>query len=180
MGNEINALLSGLAAGDMDALGGLYDALSARVFNYARTITRSRETAEDVTHDVFLQIHKQAARLADMSDPAAYIMVTARHHAYNLLKRGKRENVPPDNTPEAEEPSSPYDRLLFDDAFSRLPANQRETVYLHLVCGYLHKEVARLQNAPLVTVKWRYGKALAQLRAYFTENEKEEPYNECL
>ncbi|MDR0326375.1 MAG: RNA polymerase sigma factor [Oscillospiraceae bacterium] len=180
MSKDIQALLSRLAGGDMDALGALYDTLSVRVFNYARTIARSREMAEDITHDVFLQIHKQAAKLAKMSNPEAYIMVTARHHAYNLLKRGRQENVPLDDAREAEGPSSAYGRLLFDDAFSRLPANQRETVYLHLICGYPHKEVARLQNAPVVTVKWRYGKALAQLRAYFSQDEKEEHYNECL
>ena len=36
--SEIYAIISDVSKGDMDAFGELYDALSDRVFNYARTI----------------------------------------------------------------------------------------------------------------------------------------------
>jgi len=66
---DIHDLLAGVALDDMQALGELYDALSARIFNYARTIIQSREMAEDVTHDVFLQINRYARRIAKAADP---------------------------------------------------------------------------------------------------------------
>lgn len=171
---NIHALLSAVADGDMDALGRLYDQLSARIYNYARML--AKESAEDVTHDVFLQINKYAARLAAMDNPESYIFTIARNQCFNLLKRGKRESVSTACLPDVGAPSTAYSRLLFEEAFAALPANRREAVYLHLICGYTHKEVAQMQNVPLVTVKWRYGKALAQLREYF----KEESCNECL
>ena len=162
----------------MDALGELYDMLSLRIFNYARTIVKSKETAEDITHDVFLQISKQAARIAKISEPAAYIMTITRNHSYNMIKRNSRTNISTDELEETADDLSPYDNLLFEDAFSVLPANQRETVYLHLICGFTLKDVAKLQNVPLVTVKWRYGKALSQLKEYFMHDKEEENCNE--
>jgi RNA polymerase sigma-70 factor (ECF subfamily) len=177
MSKDIHALISDVAQGDMDALSELYDMLSLCIFNYARTITKNKELAEDITHDVFLQINKEAMRISKVTDPAAYIMVITRNHAYNLIKRGNRAAFA-DEISEISDGSSPYDRLLFEDAFSTLPANQRETVHLHLISGYTLKEIAQLQNTPLVTVKWRYGKALSRLREYFTQGEQEKKKEE--
>ena len=144
---------------NIDDLGELYDAWAVRIFNYARTITRNRETAEDITHDVFLHAYKQAGRIVKMKKPGAYLMVMTRHHAYNLLKRVSRESVPLDEVHEASV-MSPNEHLLFEDAFASLPAKQRETVYLHLICGFTYSEIAKMQNVHLITVKWRSGKAV--------------------
>ena len=129
--------------------------------------------AEDITHDVFLQTFKHAARIEKMADPVAYILAATRNHSYNVLKHETRITALDDTVFDVDTMSSSYDRLLFEAAFNTLPINQRETVYLHLICGYAHKDVAAIQNTPLVTVKWRYGKALAKLREYFTQSEME-------
>ena len=179
MSKDIRTLISDLAKGDINALAELYDMLSLRIFNYARTITKNKELAEDITHDVFLQINKEAARIAKISNPAAYIMIITRNRSYNLIKRENRVTSLSDDTLEVSDDSSPYDNLLFEEAFSNLPVNQRETVHLHLICGYALKDIAKIQNIPLVTVKWRYGKALAKLRAYFKQD-KEENFNGTL
>ena len=178
MNGDIHALTDEVANGDMDAFGKLYDLLAERVFNYARTITRSGEMAEDITQDIFIQIYNYAKRIAKASNPVAYIMTATRNHSYNLLKRESRFIDVDDKTIDVGIAESPYEQLIFRDAFNSLPMNQRETVYLHLICGYSHKEIAAIQNAPLVTVKWRYGKALSSLREYFTQNESEDKCNE--
>jgi RNA polymerase sigma-70 factor (ECF subfamily) len=173
MNNSINAQLTNMAEGDINALGELYGILSVRIFNYARTITRNKEMAEDITHDVFLQIYNHASRLAKMANPVAYIMTAARNQAFDHIKRSSRITATLEDISEIGSSCAPFDRLFIEDAFSRLPANQRETVYLHHVCGFTYKEVSKIMGAPLVTVKWRCGKAMLQLQAYFI-NEKEE------
>jgi RNA polymerase sigma-70 factor (ECF subfamily) len=162
---DINALLAAMANGDMSAFGKIYDILSIRVFNYARAITHNREVSEDITHDVFIQIYKKAARLVNTTNPVAYIMVTTRNLTYNHLKKLSRTT---EYTEEAE--TMPFDRLLIRDAFSKLPAAQRETLYLQHVCGFTQKEVSKIMGVPLPTVKWRCGKAMSQLREYFKQN----------
>ena len=149
MSKDIHTLISDLAKGDINALAELYDMLSLRIFNYARMIIKNKEMAEDVTHDVFLQINKEAAQIAKTSNPAAYIMIITRNHSYNLIKRENRVASSLDDALEINDNSSPYDKLIFEEA------------------------LAKIQNAPLVTVKWRYGKALSKLRAYFKEDEEE-------
>ena len=170
MNENIHPLLIGAAEGDMSAFGELYSLLSVRIFNYARTITGNKEVAEDITHDVFIQILKNAQRLAKAPNPMGYIMVTARNCAFDCLKRGKRADIPLEHIAEASDAESLHTRLFVEDAFSRLPANQRETMYLYHICGFSQKEVAQIMGAPLPTVKWRCGKALAQLQDYFQKD----------
>lgn len=178
MDRDIHAILAKIADGNMDAFGELYDLLSERVFNYARTITKSREMAEDITHDVFIQTHKYALRISKVSNPTAYIMAAARNHSYNMQKRENRFFFFDDEIFDSSVFESPDEEALLSDAIKALPPNQRETIFLHLVCGYKHKEIAAIQNVPLITAKWRYRKALSSLRESFTQNEEEETYNE--
>jgi len=171
---DLHMLLSEVADGNMDAFGELYDALSSRILSYARIITRNKELAEDITHDVFLQIYRHAMRIAQVSKPAAYIMSATRNCSYNMLKRESHFTALNDGDFGIKVTESLHEGLLFEEVFNMLPINQRETVYLHLICGYKHKEIADIQNVPLVTVKWRYGKALSSLKKYFMEYESKE------
>jgi RNA polymerase sigma-70 factor (ECF subfamily) len=177
MSKEINAFLICAASNDMDAFGKLYEMLSVRIFNYARAITKNREMAEDVTHDVFMQIFKKAAHLAKMANPIAYIMVITRNRSFDHLKCRSRVTASLEDVSEESSVSFPYARLLIWDAFSRLPSEQREIVYLCHVCGHTQKEAAKITGVSLITVKRRCAKALTQLQAYFNQ-EKEDLYNE--
>ena len=174
MSNNINTIFRSIADGNIDALGELYKTFSARVFGYAKAITRNKETAEDVTHDVFLRLYNQASRLAKMDNPIAYIMKATRNVSLDHIKRGNRITATLDDVCEVSDASATYDRLFIEDAFSLLPPNQRETVCLHHVYGFTYKEVSQIMGVPLVTVKWRCGKAMQQLQAYF--NQEKEDY----
>jgi RNA polymerase sigma-70 factor (ECF subfamily) len=160
----------------MDSLGKLYDLLSVRIFNYALTIIKNKEAAEDVTHDVFLQIIKHSSHLAEMQNPAAYIMVATRNISYDYIKRNNRKTVPLEDIYNAA-PSHLETRILLEDALLSLPENQRETIYLRYTCGFSQKEVSKIMGVALPTVKWRCGKALSQLQAYYKQEEGEF-YNE--
>lgn len=170
---DIRELLKSISGGDTGALGELYELMSARVLNYARMISQNHELSEDVMHDVFLSIYAQAGRIADAPNPEGYIMVMTRNRTYNLLKYRRREETSLDDMRETSGGEMADGYLMFEDALESLPANQRETIYLRLICGYTYKETAKIQNAPLVTVKWRYGKAIDKLRDYFGEEESQ-------
>ena len=168
MDGHIIEILSNISKGDMNALGVLYDFMAERIFNYAHMILKNKELAEDVTHDVFLQIHKQTARVVKAPNPEGYIMVMTRNRAYNLTRIERRKSASLDEVPEASVNEQLDDRIMFETAFSKLSVARREAVYLHLICGYTHKETAAIVNAPVVTIKWRYGKAIAKLKEYMT------------
>ena len=171
MDSHINEILSNITKGDINALGALYDLMAERIFNYAHMLLRNKEFAEDVTHDVFLQIHKQAFRVAKAPNPKGYIMVMTRNRAYNITRIERRKSVSLYEIPETSVNEQLDDRIMFEAALSKLPTVQREVIYLHLICGYTHKETSAIVNAPVVTIKWRYGKAIEKLKEYMKQDE---------
>ena len=162
---EIHKYCSDISIGDIDALSKLYDLLSMRVYNYALTMTKNKQDAEDITHDVFLQIIKHSSRLAKIQNPVSYIMVATRNISYNFCKHNSRKTLPLDeiNDIEAHKSESP---LLIESALFNLPDKMREIIYLHHICGFTQKEVSKIMNVPLPTVKWRCRKALLLLKEY--------------
>lgn|GEM_PF-870298 len=169
---ELRDLLNTIAQGDIDALGALYEEVSHQLFNYIRTIIPCRETAEDILHDVFLQINANAARISTAKEPMAYIMRIARNHAYNILKREKKIATGSAVDDLSNDVFSQLDlKLDFEQAYNSLPQNQREAVYLRLYCGFTHNEIAEIQRAPVVTVKWRYRQAVTKLKEILSERE---------
>jgi RNA polymerase sigma-70 factor (ECF subfamily) len=134
------------------------------------TIIRNKQAAEDITHDVFLQIMKQSGQIMKSPNPYGFIMVMSRNRVFNVMKREKR-NVSVSEIPETAGTADNDDRLILDEAFERLPINQREAVYLHLICGFTFKDTARILNVPQITVKWRYRKALEDMKKHLTIKE---------
>src|SRR6202008_670434 len=101
------ALVRAVAGGDQAALHGLYERAHRAVFALALRITRSRENAEEVTLDVFLDVWRRA----DAYDPAngtvlGWIMNQARSRAIDRLRFERRKKrVDPeagDSLPAAE------------------------------------------------------------------------------
>ena len=90
MDRDTHTIIVDMARGSMDAFGELYDSLSSRIFNYAKTITRNKEAAEDIIHDVLIQTLKHALQIEKVADPVAYIMVATRNHSYNVTQPGRK------------------------------------------------------------------------------------------
>ena len=172
MKTKVKELLEAIAQKDLNALGLLYEEVARQVFNYIRSITLCKETAEDVLHDVFMQIYDNAARISRADEPMAYIMRIARNRAYNIWKGEKRTltGIEADGVSE-DTASHIIAKLEFEEAYDALPQKQRETIYLHLYCGFSHDEVAAIQGVPAVTAKWRYRKALSKLKESLSEGE---------
>jgi RNA polymerase sigma-70 factor (ECF subfamily) len=174
---ELRECVWRLDGGEAAALGEIYDLVSCRVYNYAAAIMQNKQAAEDVTHDVFLQIMGRAEKVAKSPNPLGFILLMTRNHAYNVIKREKRSFATGGISEVAEAAKITNcsgtidDRLMLEEAFKKLPPNQREVIYLHLICGFKQQEIAKMQSAPLVTIKWRYSKALASLRMYLKKED---------
>ena len=84
MGTPLSA---SLAARDRDAFAALYDRLGLRPFNTARTMLASPAEAEDVVHDLFVELARLRHRLADVNDLDGYLFTMLRHAVSRRLRR---------------------------------------------------------------------------------------------
>lgn len=177
------ALVDAIAAGDQLALHALYGRAHRVVFTLALRITNHRETAEEVTLDVFHEVWRRAGQYDAASGTVlGWIMNQARCRAIDRLRfeqRKKRVQAVDDGSATTAVASDPEDALAvrqqalpLRNALSSLTAGEREAIETAFFCELTHTEVAARLNQPLGTIKTRLRSGLAKLRRALSATEQ--------
>ena len=168
-------LVQAIAAGNQLALHALYERMHRLVFTLIVRITHNRETAEELTVDVFHDAWRRAASY----DPAGgsvvgWIMNQARSRAIDRLRfeqRKKRVNTLADSplpTADWGEPDETFNlseqARLLRDALTVLTPDERQAIETAFFSEMTYAEVAARLNEPLGTVKTRIRSGLSKLR----------------
>jgi RNA polymerase sigma-70 factor, ECF subfamily len=173
---EWAALVQRIAAGDQSSLHTLYDRAHRLVFTLAVRITSNRETAEEVTVDVFHDVWRRSCDYDAVNGTViGWIMNQARSRAIDRLRleqRKKRVNPHSDDDALAPSPASdPHQTLEFaqlcgvvEKALVVLSPDERQAIETAYFAELTHAEVAERLNQPLGTVKTRIRSGLAKLR----------------
>jgi len=169
------SLVQAVAKGDQLALHALYERAHRIVFTISLRVTGGRETAEEVTLDVFHDVWRRASTY----DPAngtvlGWIANQARSRAIDRVRyetRKKRAGVDAaDVCPALETVESPDSVQLEQDAralraaLAVLNAAEREAIEATFFAALPYAEAAERLNEPLGTIKTRIRSALQKLR----------------
>ncbi|HVV52840.1 MAG TPA: sigma-70 family RNA polymerase sigma factor [Polyangia bacterium] len=177
-------LVRAIAGGDHRALRDLFERTHRLAFTLAMRITGNRESAEEVTLDVFRDVWLKAAQYDPEDGPVlGWIMNQTRSRAIDRLRfEQRKKRVPPDGSqgePAAvEDPEDALDvhrrRGLVRKALATLTPEERRTVETAFFSELTYAETASRLDQPLGTVKTRVRSALAKLRRAL-ENEGDLP-----
>ncbi len=176
---QLRAWLAAIQRQDENALADLYDATVARVYGLALRITRSRETAEEVAEDVYMQVWRDAGRFDPQRGVGVlgWLLVICRSRALDALRRTDSAEAHPD--PETlvaelageEGPESllqaAQQHSALHAALNTLNATQRQLLALAFFRGMTHDEIAAHVSLPLGTVKSHIRRALLALKEQF-------------
>ena len=166
-------LVQAIAAGDQLALHALYERTHRIVFTLIMRITANRESAEELTIDVFHDIWRRASRYdAANGTVLGWIMNQARSRAIDRLRfenRQKRSHG--GDEPLAEVAADPRDVLeqreqgaLLRAALATLTPDERQAIEVTFFAGLTHAEAAARLDQPLGTIKTRIRSGLHKLR----------------
>ncbi|HYX66348.1 MAG TPA: sigma-70 family RNA polymerase sigma factor [Burkholderiales bacterium] len=169
------ALVRAVAARDQAALQGLYERSHRLVFTLTFRMTHSRETAEELTLDVFHDVWRRAARYdAAQGTVLAWIMNQARSRAIDRLRfESRKKRFQPNGEDVAAEGEAPDSRelvelqqrgLLLREALNALTPEERLAIEAAFFSGLTYAEVAVRLHQPLGTIKTRIRSALQKLR----------------
>jgi RNA polymerase sigma-70 factor (ECF subfamily) len=169
------ALVQSIAARDQLALHSLYEQTHRIVFTLIVRITNDRETAEELTLDVFHDVWRRAPNY----DPAGgsvvgWILNQARSRAIDRLrfehrkKRSVNYEDDPLTTPAANDPQQAYhleeQSRLLRNALEVLTPEERRVIETAFFSELTYLEVAERLSQPLGTVKTRIRSGLGKLR----------------
>lgn len=167
-----------LAAGDPTAFAVLYDRLAGRLLATARMMTASPADAEDLVHDLFVELARHRNRLVAVADLEAYVFTMLRH----AVSRRRRRAAIDRRAVAAIGQQHEYDghgittpAAMRDDqlqaAVAALPVAQREVVALKFQGGLTLAEIAAAMGTSLNTAASRYRYAMEKLRALMQPEE---------
>jgi RNA polymerase sigma-70 factor, ECF subfamily len=177
-------LVQSIATGDQRALHALYERTHRIVFTLIARITNNRETAEELTLDVFHDVWRRASTYdADGGSVVGWIMNQARSRAIDRLRfeqRKKRVNQHVDDPLPPTATSDPHETCdlkeqgrLLRQALTLLKPEERQVIETAFFSELTYDEVAVRLNQPLGTVKTRVRSGLTKLRQALAKTVKE-------
>ena len=182
----LGELLEAIAVGDRTALATLYDRKGPAIQALVATLLDDRGRAEELTHDVFVEIWQRAGRFdASRGKASGWINELVFHRALDgrrtIESTGRRHsryvwsNFVRDVDDVADEACAAVTRLEMRVALSRLPGPLLEAVTVTFLAGRTQAEASRYLVVPLGTLKSRVREALRLLRAAVTTDDPEPP-----
>jgi RNA polymerase sigma-70 factor (ECF subfamily) len=165
------SLVAAVAGGDREALGALYDLHAPVLMGLARRMLGTPAAAEDLLHDLFLEVWQHAAEYSPARGSVrAWLIVRARSRALDRLGRQAREvRVVERVSSETSAAVAPGAAAAIDGARVRrllpsLEGELRAVLELAYFEGLSSSEMAARLGIPVGTVKSRMARALGALR----------------
>ncbi len=176
MSGEMNdfALTQLAAQGNMAAFEEIYNRHHRRVYSICLRMLQNATEAEDLTQDVFIQLHR---KIGSFRGDSAFTTWLHRLTVNQVLMHFRKRNVKFEKT--TEEGETPVqvvsgtenhrrmpivDKIAIENAIALLPDGYRNVFVLHDVEGYEHEEVAKILGCSVGTSKSQLHKARLKLR----------------
>ena len=158
---EINLreLFTRIRNGEIDAFACVYHELKQPVYTISYRITQSKETAEDITHDVFVKLFSSPPD-ASVKNIRAWIFQMARNLSIDALRKKSRMAEQDKEICIVDSYDRIHLRMDMETALRKLPCDEREILTLHLNADLNFKEISKIVNLSLPATYRKYRKAL--------------------
>ncbi|MCB1024464.1 MAG: RNA polymerase sigma factor [Acidobacteria bacterium] len=160
--------------GDMIAFEEVYNRHHRRVYAICLRMLKNTNEAEDLTQDVFIQLHR---KIGSFRGDSAFTTWLHRLTVNQVLMHFRKRTVKFEKTTDegetpvqivrgSEKPGKMpvVDKIALQNAIAQLPNGYKNVFLLHDVEGFEHEEVARILGCSVGTSKSQLHKARLKLR----------------
>jgi RNA polymerase sigma-70 factor (ECF subfamily) len=178
---ELQLALQGLAAGDRFALLKIFLHYRGQIYRFSRIRLRSDADAEEVTQEVFLDLHYKPISFNSQSKFSSYLCGMARNKAVDLIrKKSNADKYPhvdiddeseyveiPDESRSSNPELSMEDRQTdarYRKCLDKLPDAQKSVFTMDYVEELTETEIANVVGCAIGTVKSRLSAARASMQ----------------
>jgi len=172
---EIQQLVRKAKSGDSESFGKLYDIFQPRIYRYFYFRTSPRETAEDLTQTVFLEMIRSLDRyiMRESARFSTWLFQIAHHRLIDHYRKNKisisidalNENTYKELQIQPSEPlfDTRHERVV--QLFMKLPPRYKEVLRMTLVDGLDTAEVAKLLGTTPLHVRVLKFRGIKKLKA---------------
>jgi RNA polymerase sigma-70 factor (ECF subfamily) len=163
-------LVARMARGDRSAVADLYERHAGRLLALAQSMLRSRQEAEDLIHDVFLEAWRRSSDYSvERGSVRSWLLLRTRSRCLDRIKSGRRATLsesPEEHAalPLVSDHADGADQDRLHQILSQMPEPQQQVILLGYFEGLSTAEIAVRLGIPAGTVKSRTRAALSSLR----------------
>lgn len=152
-----------LREGDQEAFSVIYHSLKQPVYTICWRIVQIKETAEDLTQDIFLKLYVSPPA-ASVRNERAWVFQMAHNASIDCIR--KRRELPLQDAEHltAEDFSYVDQALDLEKAMSSLPDEHRQVLTLHLNADLSFHQIGQIMGLSLSAVYRIYRKAIHLLQ----------------
>lgn len=158
---------------DQPAYVRLYRIYYHALYGFALTYVKTREIAEEIVSDVFVQVWQHRARLEEIHNLTVYLYTCIRNHSLNFLAKEKKHlHLPLEDSSMyiASTAQNPEQRFIsvemiqkIELAVQQLPPRCGLIFKMIREDGLRYREVAEILNVSVKTVEAQVGIALRKI-----------------
>ncbi|MET0393298.1 MAG: RNA polymerase sigma-70 factor [Chitinophagaceae bacterium] len=167
-------LLGQISEGSEEAFRVIFQRYGGKLQSYLLKLSRSKETAEDIVHDVFLNIWKNREQLPRIEQFDSYLFRAARNASHRAFQRRAKEALVLAALQQPEATGGDLEgearithrevQEYIQQAINRLTPQQRKVFLLSREEGLSHAEIAKRMGIARRTVTNTITEALHALR----------------
>ena len=180
-------LIAGLCSGDKESFRYLVEQYQDKVFSLAYSFVKTRQEAEDIAQEVFIEVFKSINKFRKESELSSWIYRITVNKSLNIYKRIKRQSVQEDmelfahrSNEEGQNPEKTLQQKqnaeALNFAINKLPEKQKIAYTLRHFNGLSYKEISEIINKSKSSVESLIHRAHKKLYAllydYYEENMK--------
>ena len=164
-----------LTDADQELFHELYQTHHRRVYSICLRMTQDISVAEDLTHEVFVQLFRTVGSFRGESAFTTWLHRLTVNHVLMYFRKNKRRLHSEQITESTEKlarvgkRTSIVDRILLSEIIAKLPDGYRQALILHDIYGLDHKEIAKRKGRTEGTSKSQLHKARVMLRTLITQ-----------
>ena len=185
---KVRKLVEEAQNGDGVAFQDLYECFAPRIYNFLFRLLGSRDEAEDVAQQTFLNVLRQLRTLRDAEQVESWIYRIARNEVYLRFRRKKAVSLDDEEIDidagkleETRLHANPEKLLLntelgniIQSVLDNLPTKLREVFVLAVIQGFSYQDITGIVGRSLLSVKTDIYRARLlvkeELRKYLVQN----------
>jgi RNA polymerase sigma-70 factor (family 1) len=163
----------------------IYDAYQRPIFSFAFYLTKSKDTAEEVTQEVFIRLWEKRTHLNTDTYLLAYLKKMTQNLVMDIFRKASRDKILQDRiynnmvsaatgpTPEAYFPDKLLEKELahiYQEALDRLSPQQRVVLALRRDENLSYEQIAQKLGLAKNTVRNHLNIAMHSVRSYVSQN----------
>ncbi|WP_319203008.1 RNA polymerase sigma factor [uncultured Ilyobacter sp.] len=141
----------------------IFDTYFERVYNKILGMVKNPEDAEDIAQEVFVSVYKNLKKFRKESNIYTWIYRIAINKTYDFFRKNKTTFELNEEILEIEDDTNVHTTMILEEKLKKINSREREIVLLKDIYGYKFREISKLKDMNLSTVKSIYYKGIKDM-----------------